>query len=671
MKKVLLSILAVNLMATQLSAQLFQDNFEGYAAGYLGPQSTSWSTWSGTEGGSEDVQISTAQASSGTNSIYLSSTATNGGPQDVILKFGNVYTSGIFTYEQKMYINNGKKAHFNFQKTNTPGQVWTFNASFASGQFTLDDAVTPDLAVGSYPQATWFTIKIEANLTLHIWKVYIDNVLMGQWENSVNQVATCDIFPVNGAQFYIDDVMFDHQTYTLPTLNAMAANLDMDGNIATQNVSPVATVKNAGSTVINSFDIELDYDGQQYTQNITGLNLASLANYNVTFNGISLAAGSNVATVTISNINGGADDVLTDDVITQTVNPVVPALGKVVVGEEGTGTWCQWCPRGAVYMDMYEEEFGEFWAGVAVHNGDPMTVTSYDAGIGALISGYPSSVVDRGADVDPSGMSTDFYARLQTAPKAFISNGATFDANTRELKVSITTDFQASATSSYKVACVLTEDDVTGTGSGYNQSNAYAGGGNGVMGGFESLPNPVPAAQMVYNHVGRAIAPSFGGYASAFPATVNSGETYTFNFSFILPATWDETKMHIIGMLIAPNGTIDNAGKATIQQAIDSGYVNGTAVAGLETMSFDPENTMKIYPNPANEFTNVILNIKEQANVSLKLMDLQGKEISIKNYGSLNGMKEININTSHLNAGVYFIELNLDGNKNVQRLIVE
>lgn len=124
-------------------------------------------------------------------------------------------------------------------------------------------------------------------------------------------------------------------------------------------------------------------------------------------------------------------------------------------------------------------------------------------------------------------------------------------------------------------------------------------------------------------------------------------------------------------MLIAPNGTIDNAGKATIQQAIDSGYVNGTAVAGLETMSFDPENTMKIYPNPANEFTNVILNIKEQANVSLKLMDLQGKEISIKNYGSLNGMKEININTSHLNAGVYFIELNLDGNKNVQRLIVE
>ena len=71
-------------------------------------------------------------------------------------------------------------------------------------------------------------------------------------------------------------------------------------------------------------------------------------------------------------------------------------------------------------------------------------------------------------------------------------------------------------------------------GSGYNQSNAYAGGGNGVMGGFETLPSSVPAAQMVYDHVARVIAPSFTGYANSFPAVVNSGESHTINFSFLL-----------------------------------------------------------------------------------------------------------------------------------------
>lgn len=37
-----------------------------------------------------------------------------------------------------------------------------------------------------------------------------------------------------------------------------------------------------------------------------------------------------------------------------------------------------------------------------------MTVTDYDAAIGTLVSGYPNALVDRGTEVDPSGMGTDF-----------------------------------------------------------------------------------------------------------------------------------------------------------------------------------------------------------------------------------------------------------------------
>jgi len=125
-----------------------------------------------------------------------------------------------------------------------------------------------------------------------------------------------------------------------------------------------------------------------------------------------LFSGSYSAVATLSNVHGGAYDVATDDGVTITVNPVVAAVGKMVVGEEGTGTWCQWCPRGAVYMDLYETNYSDFWAGVAVHNSDPMTVTEYDAGVGTLIGGYPSALVDRCTDVDPSGMGPDFWARL-------------------------------------------------------------------------------------------------------------------------------------------------------------------------------------------------------------------------------------------------------------------
>lgn len=667
-------LIAALFVGSSVQAQLFTDDFEGYATGsYVGPQSTNWTTWSGAagEGTSEDVMVTEAQASSGTKSIYFSSTAASGGPQDVILDFGPVFNSGIFTYESDFYINSGKNAYFNFQANNTVGQVWALNVNMNAGQIVIDDAITSDLAIGTYSPATWFTLKIEANLTLNVWKAYVNDVQFGQWENGVNSLASIDLFPIQNSQFYVDNVMFDHQTVTLPNLNAMASSLVMGGNIATQVVDPVVRVKNAGTTAITSFDVELDYNGMQYTENITGVNLASLANYDVVFSGVNLAAGSNVATATISNINGGSDDNAADNVIVLTVNPVVPAPGKMVVGEEATGTWCQWCPRGAVFMDKFENDFGQFWAGVAVHNGDPMTVPAYDTGIGTLIGGYPSALVDRGTDVDPSAMSTDFYTRLQVAPTAFITNGANWNSTTRTLDVSISADFQLAANNNYKIACVLTEDDVTGTGSGWSQSNAYAGGGNGVMGGYESLPNPVPAAQMVYDHVARQIAPSFGGFAGSFPATVNVGETHTVNFSFVLPAGWDENEMHIIGMLIAPNGRIDNAGKATITEAVANGYVNGSSAGLFETNDEQIDAMFKLYPNPASDFAVVALQLNADSDVSMKLIDMSGKVLASRNYGTMNGISEIMLNTSDLTAGVYLVEVTVNGSKMIKRLIVE
>ena len=670
MKKITFFIGAF-IVSNSLNAQLFTDNFDSYSTGALGPQSATWTTWSGTEGGTEDGIVSTAQASSGTKSVYLNSTVAGGGPQDCVLDFGALYNSGIFTYESKFYITSGKSAYFNIQAVAPIGTTWALNVNMANGSVAVDDGLTPDLALGTYTPATWFTFRIEANLTLHVWEAFVNGSSIGVWQNGINSVRSIDLFPLQGSQYWVDDVMFDHQTYTLANLNAVAAGLNMLGNIATQVVNPTAMVVNGGTTAINSFDAVLNYNGTNYMQNITGQNIASLGAYSVNFAGVMLVAGSNVATLTISNVNGTTDDVVTDDVISIPVNPTVPAFGKMVVGEEATGTWCQWCPRGAVYMDLFETNYADFWAGIAVHNGDPMTVTDYDAAIGALIGGYPSSLVDRGAEGDPSGMGTEFFARLQTAPTAFITNGATWDAGTRTLNVSISADFQAAATNSYKLACVLTEDNVTGTTSAYNQSNAYAGGGSGVMGGFEVLANPVPAAQMNYNHVARVISPSFDGEPMSFPPVVNAGEIHTLNMSFVLPASWDETQVHIIGMLIAPSGRIDNAGKATIAEAVVNGFVVGNTASVTDINSDQLDAVFRVFPNPTVSNATVGINLTKESTVSLKFMDMAGKIIATRNCGSLNGSSTVELNTSNLKAGVYLIELTVNNEVMVKRLIVE
>jgi hypothetical protein len=669
MKKIYL--LVAVLAAFNLNAQLFSDNFDPYTAGqYLGPQSLTWSTWSGTEGGNEDVQISSTNASSAPNAIYFSSTAANGGPQDVVLKFGQLYNSGVFTLQNKFYVNAGKKGYYNIQGALTIGNLWALNVNLNSGQLTIDDGITPNLVVSSYPEATWFELKIEANLTLHVWKAFVNGNLVGTWVNGVNTVASADFFPVQNTQMYVDDVMFDHVPFTVPVLDAMVADIDMGAELATQSGTPTVKVVNGGSTAITSLKVDLTYNGSTTTQNVTGVNIATAGVYNVSLPSTVLAAGSLPITAVVYNVNGGAgDNTPSNDTLIELINPIVPAPGKMVVGEEATGTWCQWCPRGAVFMDLFETKYQDFWAGIAVHNGDPMTVADYDAGIGTLIGGYPSALVDRLGDVDPSGMSSDFFTRLQTAPKATLVNGATWDANSRVLNVSVRYNFTLAANGNYKSACVLTEDGVTGTGAGWSQSNAYAGGNNGVMGGYESLPTPVPAAQMVYDHVARAIAPSFTGMTGIFPATVNAGDAHIVNYSFTLPAGWDENEIQIIGLLIDPTGKIDNAGSVDITTAVANGYETGLN-AGIAQV-LESSRPVALAPNPANGTSAILMNLTTESEVHIELTDLNGKLITSGEYTNLSGAQSIAINLNGLSAGMYAVNILINGTLYTEKLIVE
>ncbi|MDB4606516.1 Omp28-related outer membrane protein [Crocinitomicaceae bacterium] len=680
MKKTFLLFLACCLSHLSFS-QTFSDDFESYSTGsYLGSSSADWTTWSGTEGGAEDVQITDNNASSGSNSIYFSSTSPNGGPADVVLPFDQVYNSGNFSFEANFYVEAGKGAYFNLQGTLVVAQVWALDCyMLEDGTLKLSNQGTPYINA-NYPSAQWFNLRVDMDLTSNVWELFIDNVSQGSFSNPTGQIGILDLYPVNPAGqggngisgYYVDDISYTHLPANLPGLNGGVSFINQISGISGLSYDVVATARNLGVLEINSFDLTYSYNGADVTENITGLNLVSLDTYEHTFaTQLTPILGNNDLMVTISNVNGVSDDDPTDDSKVIGIDPIVPAAGKVVVGEEATGTWCQWCPRGAVYMDQFAQQYGDYWVGVAVHNGDPMTDAVYDAGIGSMIGGYPSAVVDRGADVDPSAMNADFLDRLLTAPAGVIMNGATWDPVSRELEVSVKSTFSQSVTNAYRLACVLSEDGVTGTDAGYNQSNAYAGGGNGIMGGYESLPSSVPAAQMVYDHVARAIAPSFDGSSIFFPATVNPGESVVSNYSFILPADWNAENMHIIGMLISPNGRIDNAGSTSISEAVSNGYEVGPNLGLINPLDFQIDDVLKVYPNPASTILNVTIALSDSPTNELKVYNYKGEIIQTlelkENIGNWNYALDI----SDLAAGIYGVSYTHIGGTVMKRFVVE
>src|SRR5690606_22848761 len=108
------------------------------------------------------------------------------------------------------------------------------------------------------------------------------------------------------------------------------------------------------------------------------------------------------------------------------------------------------------------------------------------------------------------------------------------------------------------------------------------------------------------------------GDETSFPATVNAGEVHSKTFTFDIPSTWDTENMHVIGLLIAPNGTIDNAFKADLEVPTN---------LNIESIQ-ESKSTFSIFPNPATSNATIGLDLKTNSAVEIELVDLSGKTIS-------------------------------------------
>lgn len=668
MKKQYLFILCTALIGNSFG-QTFSDNFDTYAVGdNLAAKSAVWETWSGPNGGADDVKITNAKAKSGSNSIYFQSTAANGGPSDVVLPFGGMRTTGQFSLKMAMNVDAGKNAYFNFQEQTTVGKGYTIDVYFMEDKtLNINNASAGNLLSVSYPQGQWFDFELKVDLNTNTWDLYIDGTKVGAFQNATRALSSMDLFPINGSSFYIDDVSYSYTAYSSTTKNASVTYIgNVIGFLAGASVVPSVEIRNLGTSTITEAEVSIKYNGNTLSKKLTGISVAANGLYSTNFDSpITIVGGTGDVVASIVTVNGSADDNANDNSKTITINPIVPAKGKLVIGEEATGTWCQWCPRGAVALKNMHDKYAGFFQGIAVHNNDPMMNPYYNASIAPKISGYPSALVDRGTKMDPSAMGGDFIKRIQIAPKGVMDIAAKYDATTRIMNVSVETTIESDISGDFRIACAIVEDDVTGTASGYNQSNAYAGGGSGVMGGFEKLPNPVPASQMVYDHVGRLIAPTFSGLPNAFGASATAGQKFIHNFNFEIDPSWDLTQIHLVSMFIDKTGMIDNGGSIAYSEAIKKAYKEGTAVLATQTLN-GPDTRFSLQPNPSSNQFDVAVFGPIGANSQLEVIDMQGKVVFHSN--SVNN--KITIPVSNWSAGMYMVRL-LDNGQVFQKKFIK
>jgi len=330
---------------------------------------------------------------------------------------------------------------------------------------------------------------------------------------------------------------------------------------------------------------------------------------------------------------------------------------KKIAIEEGTGTWNIYGPRGHVYLHKLDSG-GHPPTRISVHSNDVMGQKAYADYLYAMDQTFvPYFIFDRRGPVPYA----DFFERYETQKQyfGFADIHFTGPSPAGHLALEAIIIPAVNLSGSYRLALVVTEDGVKGTGDDYAQKNAYVNGHLGPMGGFESKPDPVPASDMVYDYVARSINPDVLGQAGCLPMQMVAGTSYKCNLHATYASSWNYNKLNAIVLLIRDSDSFRSFSKTVLFRSL--GMESFTAGSGL----------MQIHPNPAASSASIAFELPSRLITSMAVTDITGRVV-LQSPGRWTdaGAQKMDIDVSRLPAGMYFITLHAGDRQETRKLSV-
>lgn len=480
----------------------------------------------------------------------------------------------------------------------------------------------------------------------------------------------------------VDDV----KLFIPPVLDIAVNTINTNKYVGLADHQITGTVSNEGATAITDFDLTYqDGAGTPVTQSFSGVNIQPFQTYDFAFTqrvAMPTAAVHNIS-VTASSPNFGTDFAMANNTATKEITALSGIPKKVAVIEEFTTAQCQYCPRGTTIMNGILADHHEEVIGVALHAGfgtDAMTTNDHSTLANAYTSGAPSAMIDRVLfkGEEEVGVSTNVwetYALQQAEEVTPVGIQATtsYDPNTRVLEVDANATFYGPIADNFRINAYIIEDSVTGTGSGYNQVNAYNGDNTSEWYGMGAS-----IAGFNHRHVARYMLGGAYGTTGVITNPTTDGGSYTKDYSYTLPGTWDESQIKVV-VLVQHYAT--NTEDRQILNAIelDLNTTKATAVTpsvyepyvGINEVNSAVKN-VSVYPNPTTDVLNIAYNISANATISFEVQNMLGETVTAVTPALQNtGAYRTQLNTADFANGIYFVAVKENGKTvNTQKFVV-
>lgn len=329
------------------------------------------------------------------------------------------------------------------------------------------------------------------------------------------------------------------------------------------------------------------------------------------------------------------------------------SIQKVVM-EEFTGAWCQYCADGAVKADQVEANYADAMV-ISVHDGDAMEVPEGVDMASFYGPAYPQALINRsGALVSRGAWSSTVGTALQGASAVTVSlDSITYNASTRTFNATVKAMFTGPESGDMRLNLIVVEDNLTGSGSGWNQVNAD----NNTPGHpYYQAGNPIIGFN--HRHVMRTMLDGAWGVAGVIPSTVNFGTTATRNYTFTLPAGWKPWDVSFVAI-------VQKYGAAVNEREIINGeeFLLSNLVVGNAAQLDHSKSYMTVSPNPISDVSKITYTLQSAGQIRLEVLNMLGQHVATLGEGIMNeGVHTITWdgrtgNGSLAENGIYIVRL--------------
>lgn len=480
---------------------------------------------------------------------------------------------------------------------------------------------------GSYT----FKVQTTSNGTdwTDAWSIEVDGSLAGDTELVVidnDDVGSPSfqfsyVFEGNSANLEfltVDEV----RLYEASEVDVVAIDLILPAIIEpSDEVIPTALVENWGYLNTDYTAVLTFYQGgnEAYTSEIN-TNIDGGGNMELTFDSWTAQEGSYTATLILT---AEGDEDPDNNMISENMNVVyLNAERTLVVCEEGTGTWCGYCPGAAMGLDEL------------VENGWPVAVVAYHSG-----DDY-ETIEGRGRldYYDVGGYPTVYFDGLES----FVGGSATESMYDYFLPI-VQDRLSIPAAVSVEIESIVFEE-------GHLKATIHMESGSPLENDPIALlailaESHIPESWQNLDELNFVERGIYGGADG------------------ILLDLSDQVDTKVIDIPLDESWVMDNSELVVfVQNLATTEIYNGNKIELLMVSTQEVDHWVAVYPNPAKDY----LYISNGGLAEATLYNMQGQAVL---NALINGQNE-RIDVSGLNFGVYMLELKIQGEKFTKKILI-